>query len=42
MSDGKGKAPQWRLTEAGSARWPTQWDTELPTKDYKKWDGTPV
>ena len=37
MSDGKGKAPQWRLTEL-KPRWPTQ-RNQLP--DYKKWDGTP-
>jgi hypothetical protein len=32
--DGKGKAPQWRLTEL-----PTL--TERETQDYLKWDGTP-
>jgi hypothetical protein len=33
--DGKGKAPQWRLTEL-----PTP-DGQRPTRDYERWDGTP-
>ena len=38
---GKGKAPQWRLTELKPRG--TQWRyLSLPTKDYLKWDGTPV
>jgi len=32
--EGKGKAPHWRLTELGYMK-------ELPTQDYKRWDGTP-
>jgi hypothetical protein len=35
--DGKGKAPQWRLTELET---PLA-DTKEPTLDYLKWDGTP-
>ena len=34
---GKGKAPQWRLTELET---PLA-DAKEPTLDYKKWDGTP-
>ena len=34
---GKGKAPQWRLTELET---PLA-DSKEPTLDYKKWDGTP-
>jgi hypothetical protein len=34
---GKGKAPQWRLTELQT---PLA-DSKEPTCDYKKWDGTP-
>jgi hypothetical protein len=30
--DGRGKAPHWRLTEIG-------YMTDLPTKDFLKWDG---
>ena len=37
--DGKGKAPQWRLTEAGSAIGRSERSRRC---DYKKWDGTPV
>ena len=35
--DGKGKAPQWRLTELDAP------NTDQPraTRDYEKWDGTP-
>jgi hypothetical protein len=32
--DGKGKAPQWRLTEKGVAA-----TGELPTREYLRWDG---
>src|SRR5262249_11836432 len=32
--DGKGKAPQWRLTELGVAA-----TSELPTRDFLRWDG---
>jgi hypothetical protein len=32
--EGKGQAPRWRLTELGCMR-------ELPTQDYRRWDGTP-
>jgi hypothetical protein len=35
--DGKGKAPQWRLTELPA---PTN-DQPLATRDYEKWDGRP-
>jgi len=35
--EGKGKAPQWRLTELET---PLA-DTREPTLDYKKWDGMP-
>jgi hypothetical protein len=32
--DGKGKAPQWRLTELGVAA-----TSEQPTRDFLRWDG---
>jgi hypothetical protein len=32
--EGKGKAPHWRLTDAGHAGQP-------PTRDFLHWDGTP-
>jgi DNA-binding transcriptional MocR family regulator len=32
-TDGKGKAPQWRLTELG-------YMAEPPTKDFLRWNGT--
>jgi hypothetical protein len=34
-SDGKGKAPHWRLTEVG-------YMTDLPTRDFMRWDGVPL
>jgi hypothetical protein len=40
--DGKGKAPHWRLTEAGQTRQTSAtgiW--EPPTNDFLKWDGSP-
>jgi hypothetical protein len=35
--DGRGKAPQWRLTEVDAP------NTDQPraTRDYERWDGTP-
>ena len=38
--DGKGKAPQWRLTEAEGPGGRNGDTWSLPTKDYLKWDGT--
>ena len=32
--EGKGKAPHWRLTDAGYLK-------DDPTRDFIKWDGTP-
>ena len=32
--DGKGKAPQWRITEKGVAA-----TDERPSRDYLRWDG---
>jgi hypothetical protein len=39
-SDGKGKAPKWRLTEKGNtSKASATGELEWPTKDYLKWDG---
>src|SRR3546814_10297829 len=37
-SDGKGKAPHWRLTDCGSKQGKATFD--LPTRDFLRWDGT--
>lgn len=38
-SEGRGKAPHWRLTDCGRKQGKETF--ELPTRDFLKWDGKP-